>query len=123
MNAALRVTLRAMLDELESSRLHVEVIPAPSPRHEGHGVRAVFEQNAAWYRRFCASFLSSRRRPSAKVDTAIRRRETVRALRRLLDKGAAGPVYGPRLIDAARAYWKRHAADLRARMESETVTA
>ena len=119
MKPELRITLEAMLGELESSALVVVLAPAPDARHEGHCVRCVAEKNARWYRAFCAAFPSSRRRSRALADTAIRRRETVRCLAAMLAGERVGPVYGPRLLDAARAYWKRHADELEARLLSE----
>lgn len=113
-------TFAAMLEELESSRLVVCVAPAPDPRHTGHGVRCVFEKNAAWYRAFCAAFPSSRRDQNSKGRTAIKRRETSANLLRLVSGIRAGPVYGPRLFDAARAYWKKNQKEIRERMRAES---
>jgi len=112
MDHTIRAALAAMLDELESQGLAVELAPAPDPRHEMHFVRVVVSRNPAWYRAFCERFLSTRKRSRRLPDTAIRRSHTVRALRALLDGEPAGPCYGPRLIDAAKAYARRHAAQL-----------
>jgi hypothetical protein len=120
MKPELRVTLEAMRDEFESGQLLVEIAPAPDPRHEQHCVRVVCGKNALWYRRFCAAFPSSRRRLKRLPDTAIRRRETARALTRLIAGEPAG-LYGPRLLDAARIYWRQNAADLRARLAVEAA--
>ena len=118
----LRVTLEAMRDEFESGQLLVEIAPAPRPAHQLHCIRVVCSKNAPWYRRFCAAFPSSRRRLKRLPDTAIRRRETARALARLLAGQQAG-LYGPRLLDAARIYWRKNAAELRARLAAETEAA
>jgi len=123
MNPELNLTLRQMLEELDSHCLQVEVAPAPEPKHLVHYVRVVVCKNAPWYRRFCAQFPSSRRDQNRKGRTAIRRRETRRALERLIAGLPAGPVYGPRLIEAARAYWRRHAAELRERLAAECPAA
>ncbi len=114
MNHETRAALAAMLDELESQGLAVELAPAPSPRHEMHLVRVVVSKNPAWYRSFCERFPSTRNRARRLPDTAIRRAHTLRALRALLDGESAGPCYGPRLIDAAKAYARRNAAHLAA---------
>lgn len=116
MNAELHATLSAMLDELQSSRLVVVVCEAPEPAHEGHGVRVAVEKNAAWYRQFCASFPSSRRDQNRHGRTAIKRRDTEAALRAMLAGGTGGPCYGPRLMDAARRYWRRNRAEIAERI-------
>lgn len=121
MKPELEITLRSMLAELQSSRLVVVVAPAPDPRHQGHGVRCVCEKNAPWYRDFCAAFPSSRRRLRSLPDTAIRRRDTEDALAALLAGRPAGPLYTQRLLDAARAYWRRHRAALRASLAESTA--
>lgn len=115
MEHATRAALAAMLNELESQGLAVELAPAPDPRHEMHFVRVVVCRNPSWYRAFCERFPSSRVRSRRLPDTAIRRADTLRALRALLDGERAGPCYGPRLIDAAKAYARRHAATLHER--------
>lgn len=121
MKTELFATLSAMHDELQSSRLDVQLAPAPDPRHQGHFIRVVCERNCDWYREFCARFPSSRR--GVRVRTAIRRHTTLAALDAMLADQSAGEVYGPRLLDAARTYWKRNRADLRARLAAEMETA
>ncbi len=114
MDHTIRAALAAMLDELESQGLAVELAPAPDPRHEMHFVRVVVSKNPPWYRAFCERFLSSRKRSRRLPDTAIRRAHALRALRALLDGQSAGPCYGPRLLDAAAIYARRNAARLAA---------
>lgn len=116
----LRATLEAMLEELESSMLEVITAPAPSPRHADHCVRVAVGKNAEWYRRFCAAFPSSRRDQNRLGRTAIKRRETLAALNHLLAADPARcPVYAHRLIAAARRYYRRHRADILARLGEE----
>jgi hypothetical protein len=118
----LRATLEAMLDELESSMLEVVTAPAPSARHAGHCVRVAVGKNAEWYRRFCAQFPSSRRDQNRIGRTAIKRRETLAALQHLLAADPARcPTYAHRLLDAARRYYRRHRADVRARLDEEAA--
>ena len=62
-----------LLADLESNRLEVALVPAPSPRHECHAIRVAVSRNPAWYRRLCAAFPSSRRRDRSLPDTRIRR--------------------------------------------------
>ena len=114
MEHATRAALAAMLEELESQGLAVELAPAPDARHEMHFIRVVVCRNPPWYRSFCERFLSSRKRCRRLPDTAIRRADTLRALRALLDGESAGPCYGPRLIDAAKVYARRNAARIAA---------
>lgn len=118
MNPAKLLTLSAMLDELESSSLVVELAPAPSPRHEGHCVRVVSDRNAKWYRDFCAAYSSTRRRKNPRSDTAIRRADTIRALRAMIAGRDSGTLYAERLTIAARAYFRRNRNALLAQIEA-----
>jgi hypothetical protein len=88
-----------MLYELESNYLEVVLIPARDQRHEGHYIRAVQYQNADWYRKFCAEYLSGRRTQNAKGRTLIKRRETIRALQKILQGVVDDSVYVERLLD------------------------
>lgn len=108
---AYRATLAAMLDEVEAHMLTVCLAPAPRPAHSGHCVRVRMDINPPWYRAFCAAFPSARGVRRGKMDTAIRRRETANALRAMI-AGRMPPRYGPRLLDAARSYWRRHKAEI-----------
>lgn len=82
------IQLQLMLNELESHRLEVQLVPL-NPRLRGfnHGgcKRVVADMNATWYRRFCARHLSSRKRNHRKPDTKIKRADTIRILRRLAE--------------------------------------
>lgn len=97
-----------MLSELESNGL--EVCKIPSKREDSSGrlvggyIRVVVSVNCEWYRRFCASFVRARGR-SPKPRTIIKRRDTIRTLKRMI----AGPyktVYAERLTDAADELWR-----------------
>jgi hypothetical protein len=118
MNAAKLVTLECMLAELESACLHVLLAPAPYPTHEGHCVRVVANKNARWYRDFCAQYRSTRRRKNPRTDTAIRRRNTIAALQRMIAGVDSGTIYAERLTIAARAYYRRNRAALCAQIEA-----
>lgn len=79
--------LQLLLDELESSRLEVCLVPLnPKLRNynEGGMKRVASNKNAAWYRKFCGSHLSSRVRNHRKLDTKIKRRDILRILARLV---------------------------------------
>lgn len=121
MNAEKLTTLRAMLDELESSALEIVLAPAPRPMHAGHCVRVVAGRNARWYREFCAAYASTRRRRNPRPDTAIRRADTVAALHRMIAGRDSGTIYAERLTLAARLYWRRNSQMLRAMMHAEAA--
>lgn len=69
----------------------MEVVLIPSRDHDcamrGGMIRAVQYQNADWYREFCGEHESQRkdRNKWRKFKTKIKRRETRRALRELID--------------------------------------
>lgn len=74
--------------ELDSHRL--EVVLIPSRDHDcamrGGKIRAVQEQNAEWYRKFCAEHESNRkdRLRWSKFKTKIKRASTRRALKEMI---------------------------------------
>lgn len=80
------VELQQMLDELESHRLEVQLVPL-NPRlrnwNAGGMKRVVSDRNADWYRRFCKNHPSSRKRNKRKWDTKIKRANILRILTRL----------------------------------------
>ncbi len=88
-------TLRWMLDELRSGWL--EVAKLPSSR--GGYTRVVVSQNAPWYQELCSRHLSRRRR-FPRLRTLIKRRDTERALVRMIAGDRSG-VYAERILDVA----------------------
>lgn len=82
--------LEEMLNELESSCLEVILVPERRRTCEGGCIRVAVSKNALWYRQFCATYLSTRKRRNLAPDTCIRRRETLNALRRMI-AGKASP--------------------------------
>ncbi len=84
----MRPGLQQMLDELESHRLEVQLVPL-NPRlrnwNAGGMKRVVADRNAEWYRKFCEKHPSSRKRVARKHDTKIKRASIIRILRRLCD--------------------------------------
>lgn len=72
-----------LLAELESSQLHVVLVPARRQNMDGDCIRVAVEKNADWYRRFCARHPSSRGTRRGKFDTRIRRANVIAILRRL----------------------------------------
>jgi hypothetical protein len=96
--------LITMLNELEAHQLCVCLVPL-NPRmrgwNEGGCKRACVDQNPAWYRAFCAANPSSRGIRRGKLDTKIKRFNTLRALRQMIAKRPAGK-YEPQLRAIAR---------------------
>jgi hypothetical protein len=89
-------TAKALRDELAATRLVVVLAPA---KRGSACVRVVESQNPEWYRRLCSQHGSARRdlRRWRKHKTAIRRRETLRALERIA-AGETRGVYVERLL-------------------------
>ena len=97
---SIRKRARALLNELDSNRL--EVVLVPDRQSCGYGndfrrLRAVQSQNAEWYREFCRLYASSSHPQRRRFDTLIKRQATRRALIRL-SEGVNGTVYSERLI-------------------------
>lgn len=77
-----------MHDELEASALEVILVPADDYFRDGYSMKRVaIEQNPGWYRDLCALYLSSApsHRRRCKLDTCIKRRETLQALSSIAD--------------------------------------
>lgn len=89
-----REAARTLLAQLQSYRLRVVLTPAPDPRHAGHMVRTVTEENCDWYRDLCAEYV----RPNGK--TRIDRHKVERALQRIINnkKPHNGSNYIDRLL-------------------------
>lgn len=102
------------LIELESHSL--EVVLIPSKDHDcamrGGMIRAVQEQNAEWYRTFCGEHGSNRkdRLRWVKFKTKIKRQNTKRALKELID-GRCATFYAKDL----RAFILKYEAEQKAR--------
>lgn len=92
-----------MLYELESNRLEVCLIPCSGVHFDPRNmkkVRVAISQNCKWYRDFCDSYTSGRKRPRnrSKHDTLIKRRSTIQGLNKIVS-GRLGGVYVERLTD------------------------
>jgi hypothetical protein len=124
---------RQFHDELAEWQLAVVLVPAPDPRHSGHMIRVAGLQNPRWYQEFCRQYSTRRgtlsgwcdecggyhrrggrhrpgrrpRRMRIKHDTLIKRRETLRALTRILE-GGAETVYTERLREFIRRRGKKY---------------
>lgn len=96
-----KIIIKDMLNELVNNALVVVLLPAPEQRHTGHMVRAVEQQNANWYREFCADH-EEYRAGYEKPKTIIKRQDTINALYRVLD-GDCVTVYAQRLLEHVRA--------------------
>jgi hypothetical protein len=77
--------LRSMLVELRRTRLSVVAVPAPDPRHQGHKVRVVEEQNPWWYREICSRYPSRSKSHKANPQkhTRVKRRRILEALEKM----------------------------------------
>lgn len=96
-----------LLYELSVQRLEVGLVEAPSPRHRGHMVREVMNQNPKWYQRLCSKFTCARRSPTKrrghrKHDTGIKRRNVERSLERM-SKGVLCTTNDFRVLPIVRA--------------------
>lgn len=79
-------SLIVMLDQLESHQLTVCLAPSKrSDRREWDMIRVKIDENPRWYRKHCGNHPSSRGTRRGKFDTRIKRKDTMRALRGLLD--------------------------------------
>lgn len=89
-----------MLDELLRHRLEVVLVAAPEEKHSGHKIRLVCDQNAKWYREFCALY-SGTRKQGHKVRTYIHRPTVVKHLSRIAQNlsGAPDSIYKRRLVE------------------------
>lgn len=105
--AYLRDAAREMAEDLKARRLEVALVPAPRPRHFGHQIRAVVDENPLWYRQLCAEVSSLRRDyRGAKFKTAIKRLESIKALERIAQNHRAPPAYEHYLLPYITA-WSR----------------
>lgn len=97
-----------LLYEMSVQRLEVGLSEAPSPRHRGHMVREVMNQNPSWYRRLCSRYTAKRgpglkRRGHRKHDTDIRRCRIERSLERLSNGKAPRTSNDFRVLPIVRA--------------------
>lgn len=77
--------LKAMLVELNSTRLEVVLCPAQEARHCGHKVRTVVSRNPWWYREICSRYPSrskSHKRCPWK-HTRVKRKRILEALEKM----------------------------------------
>lgn len=85
-----KIAAEMMLEELESERLVVSLVPAWGwMGDDGGRLRIVESHNPWWYREFCYDYEANRSRPrrGRKPDTLIKRRCTLRALREIRGGG------------------------------------
>ncbi|AHF94454.1 hypothetical protein OPIT5_16640 [Opitutaceae bacterium TAV5] len=98
----LRNAYEYLLAELESSCLEVVLVPQRIRTNEGGMIRVAVSKNATWYRRFCASYASSRRRKNLAFDTKIKRRNVATTLQTLIRCGYSRSQYAAHLVHIAR---------------------
>jgi hypothetical protein len=97
-----------MLFELGEQRLEVALVPAPNPRHRGHQVRCVVNENPDWYRRLAARSMKKRRPRRHRTGrrwegTDLRRCQVEASLERLSTDGRTRHPYDFMLAAIARA--------------------
>lgn len=79
----LNLVAQELLQELNTSRLHVVLVPAPEQRFEGHMIRLAIEKNPRWWQDLYASY-----RPK-KLD----KKGFKEALERFMEKGPGKSLY------------------------------
>lgn len=94
--------LKEMLYELEDNHLSVVLIPQKEPLNHGACLRKACSHNAEWYQEFCGRHESNRKRIYRNFKTKIKRRETIRMLNRLIEKGNSESKYAEELIEFAQ---------------------
>lgn len=99
----LREVVQIMLDDLLHQYPEVIVVPAPQPRHCGHGVRVVTERNPEWWSDFTACYPKNRKVPrkNGKPDTRIVRKRIVQVLSLWLERGWTSSIYAEHLLEVA----------------------
>lgn len=96
--STLKTLLEYMLVELLSTRLEVCKIPSKLGGYR----RCVLSCNCEWYQKLCKSYTSPRQK-YPKHRTIIRRRNTIRALTRMI-KGDLRGVYAERILDILKTF-------------------
>lgn len=107
-----REAAQVLLDELESNNLEVMV------DHQRQR-RVVMSENADWYRRLCAEYPATTRRP-VRDHTIITRRQTRYSLKQIIADRPIGPTYEERLrpyLKEAEGWIMREEPDMWADME------
>ena len=104
-NTSVTDAFQLLLDQLESHRLHVILVPL-NPRlrnyNEGGMKRVCADVSPRWYSRLCHNNPSSRGVRRGKADTRIRRANILSVLRRLSAGLPSRSKYVPELMQIAR---------------------
>ncbi len=112
----IRFIASILLEELEAMKLTVIVVP--DGRENSHrGVRAVVCPNPEWYSQLCQSHLALRRnRRWKRPRTIIKRCNTLRALRVIVDSGINRKfIYHQRLLSVIQSHAHTHRRESDAR--------
>lgn len=87
------------LQELETERLQIILVPAPDPHFDGHKIRVIASENPKWYQRFVSGRWSRR-------GCNVHRGRVVRALTRVYSNGRIrGNGYERQLMVELRNLW------------------
>lgn len=98
----IKTTARVMLDELQAGSLEVAKVPI-----ENGYKRVVCNQNTEWYREFCNDHISYKHGRFRRPRTFIKRRDTERALTRIME-GKLNSVYAVRLLPYVEKFWQEN---------------
>lgn len=71
--------------ELREQYLEVVLKDAPNPKHVGHKVRTVANENPSWYIALCKVYATKFYRKPKKYDSKVRRRFVFNALEKIID--------------------------------------
>lgn len=99
-----------MAADLRANKIQTVIAPAPDPRHSGHGIRVVQEQNPAWYRAICKRYSTAakRKRNPRLPDTKVKRKRILQALDLMAAGEPTGSTFYNDLIDVARGWQEEY---------------
>lgn len=83
---------RRALQDLQTSRNRIVLVPAPEPHFDGHKVRVVENRNPRWYIEFIGSYWRGPRQLN------VKRSRIEKALRRIVSGRVRGNGYEERLV-------------------------
>lgn len=87
------------LEELETRRNKIALVPAPDSHFEGHKIRVIESRNPDWYIKFGAKYWKSERQFD------LRRHRVENAFRRVLSGRVRGNGYERELLSFLREWW------------------
>jgi hypothetical protein len=96
--------LRSMYEELRRTRLSVVVVPAPDPKHQGHKIRVVDEQNPWWYREICSRYPSRSKshKKNPQKHTRVKRRNILAVLEKMVSVQRTSSSFEQDILEMAQ---------------------